>query len=38
MNEPKLIESKKTGEIGRKLCDHGEMNWRAEQLRVQLLS
>jgi len=38
MNEPKLIESRKTGKIGRKLCDHGEMNWQAEQLRVQLPS
>jgi hypothetical protein len=32
MNEPKLIEVTKTGEVGRKHCDHGEMGWQAGQL------
>lgn len=31
MNEPKLIEATKAGEIGRKLCDYGKMSWLAGQ-------
>ncbi len=38
MNEPKLSETMKAGEIGRKLCVHVKMNCPAGQLPVQLLS
>lgn len=38
MNEQKLIEVTKTGEVGRKLCDHGEMSWLVGQPHVLLLS